>query len=102
MMAVQAMYDGSICCLKSIKKSPALLASLLPVVLRYLDCQLHQTLIAHGEHLTSRCQGWTDGRLHGCGDRRSAQTGAGVQAQRQSQEIACESHALSRQFWREN
>jgi hypothetical protein len=25
-----------------------------------LTCQLHQRLIAHGEHLTSRCQGWTD------------------------------------------
>jgi hypothetical protein len=25
-----------------------------------LTCQLHQVLIAHGEHLTSRCQGWTD------------------------------------------
>jgi hypothetical protein len=25
-----------------------------------LNCQLHQGLIAHGEHLTSRCQGWTD------------------------------------------
>jgi hypothetical protein len=25
-----------------------------------LTCQLHQGLIAHGEHLTSRCQGWTD------------------------------------------
>ena len=22
--------------------------------------QLHQGLIAHGEHLTSRCQGWSD------------------------------------------
>ncbi len=27
-----------------------------------LTCQLHQGLIAHGEHLTSRCQGWTDDR----------------------------------------
>ena len=25
-----------------------------------LTCQLHQALIAQGEHLTSRCQGWTD------------------------------------------
>jgi len=25
-----------------------------------LSCQLHQGLIAHGEHLTSCCQGWTD------------------------------------------
>jgi hypothetical protein len=24
-----------------------------------LTCQLHQGLLAHGEHLTSRCQGWT-------------------------------------------
>ena len=28
----------------------------IPVLTR----QLHQGLIAHGEHLTSRCQGWTD------------------------------------------
>ena len=25
-----------------------------------LTCQLNQGLIAHGEHLTSRCQGCTD------------------------------------------
>ncbi len=25
-----------------------------------LTCQLHQGLIAHGEHLVNRCQGWTD------------------------------------------
>jgi hypothetical protein len=25
-----------------------------------LTCQLRQGLIAHGEHLTHRCQGWTD------------------------------------------
>ena len=25
-----------------------------------LTCQLHQGLIADGEHLVSRCQGWTD------------------------------------------
>jgi hypothetical protein len=25
-----------------------------------LTCQLHPVLIAHGELLTSRCQGWTD------------------------------------------
>ncbi|WP_255140300.1 galactose oxidase [Synechococcus sp. Lug-A] len=25
-----------------------------------LTCQLHQALLAHGEHLTRRCQGWTD------------------------------------------
>jgi len=32
-----------------------------------LTCHLHQGLIAHGEHLTSRCQGWTDDmtRQHG-------------------------------------
>ncbi len=28
-----------------------------------LTCQLHQGLIAHGEHLTSRCQGWTDDKV---------------------------------------
>ena len=27
-----------------------------------LTCQLHRGLIAHGEHLTSRCQGWSDAR----------------------------------------
>jgi len=25
-----------------------------------LTCQLHQGLITYWEHLTSRCQGWTD------------------------------------------
>ena len=25
-----------------------------------LTCQLHQGLLPHGEHLTRRCQGWTD------------------------------------------
>ena len=30
------------------------------VCIPVLTCQLHQGLIAHGEHLTSRCQGWTD------------------------------------------
>jgi len=25
-----------------------------------LTCQLHEGLIAQGEHLSSRCQGWTD------------------------------------------
>jgi len=25
-----------------------------------LTCQLHQGLISQGEHLTRRCQGWTD------------------------------------------
>ena len=28
-----------------------------------LTCQLHQGLIAHGEHLTSHCQGWTDDQV---------------------------------------
>lgn len=31
-------------------------ASCIPL----LTCQLHQGLIAQGEHLTNRCQGWTD------------------------------------------
>jgi hypothetical protein len=32
-----------------------------------LTCQLHQGLIAHGEHLTHRCHGWTEDqvRRHG-------------------------------------
>ena len=30
------------------------------VCIPLLTCQLHQGLIAQGEHLTSRCQGWTD------------------------------------------
>jgi hypothetical protein len=25
-----------------------------------ITCQRHQGLIAHGEHLVRRCQGWTD------------------------------------------
>jgi len=25
-----------------------------------LTCQLHQGLLAHGEHLTRRCTGWTE------------------------------------------
>ena len=29
-----------------------------------LTCQLHQGLISHGEHLTRRCQGWTDAMHH--------------------------------------
>jgi hypothetical protein len=29
-----------------------------------LTCQLHQGLIAHGEHLTCRCRGWTDDLAH--------------------------------------
>lgn len=29
-----------------------------------LTCQLHQGLIAHGEHLTHRCQGWSDAVEH--------------------------------------
>jgi hypothetical protein len=35
-----------------------------------LTCQLHQGLIAHGEHLTSRCQGWTDDRCARTAERR--------------------------------
>ena len=31
-------------------------ASCIPL----LTCQLHRRLIVHGEHLTRRCQGWTD------------------------------------------
>ncbi|MEB3235291.1 MAG: galactose oxidase [Cyanobacteriota bacterium] len=31
-----------------------------------LTCQLHQGLIAHGEHLNRRCQGWTDNRRRPC------------------------------------
>ncbi len=31
-------------------------ASCIPL----LTCRLHQGLIAHGEHLTSRCQDWTE------------------------------------------
>ena len=31
-------------------------ASCIPL----LTCRLHHGLIAHGEHLTRRCQGWTD------------------------------------------
>ena len=38
-----------------------------PNCIPLLTCQLHQGLIAQGEHLTHRCQGWTDdmGRLRG-------------------------------------
>ena len=32
-----------------------------------LTCQLHQGLIAHGEHLTSRCQGWADAMVRRSG-----------------------------------
>ena len=28
-----------------------------------LTCQLHQGLLVHGEHLTRRCQGWTDDQV---------------------------------------
>ena len=31
-----------------------------PECIPLLTCHLHQGLIAHGEHLTHRCQGWTD------------------------------------------
>ena len=32
-----------------------------------LTCQLHQGLISQGEHLTRRCQGWTDAMSRQCG-----------------------------------
>ena len=31
-----------------------------PNCIPLLTCQLHQGLLAQGEHLTSRCRGWTD------------------------------------------
>ena len=31
-----------------------------PECIPVLTCQLHQGLIAQGEHLIRRCQGWTD------------------------------------------
>ncbi len=31
-----------------------------PECITVLTCQLHQGLIAQGEHLIRRCQGWTD------------------------------------------
>ncbi|MBM5818348.1 MAG: galactose oxidase [Cyanobacteria bacterium K_Offshore_surface_m2_239] len=31
-----------------------------PNCIPLLTCQLHQGLIAQGEHLSHRCQGWTD------------------------------------------
>jgi hypothetical protein len=31
-----------------------------PECIPLLTCQLHQGLLAQGEHLTSCCQGWTD------------------------------------------
>ena len=31
-----------------------------PNCIPVLTCHLHQGLIAHGEHLTHRCQGWTE------------------------------------------
>ena len=30
------------------------------VCIPLLTCQLHQGLLAQGDHLLSRCQGWTD------------------------------------------
>jgi hypothetical protein len=30
-----------------------------PNCIPLLSCQLHQGLVAHGEHLTHRCHGWT-------------------------------------------
>ena len=32
-----------------------------------ITCQLHQGLIAHGEHLVSRCEGWTDDMVRQAG-----------------------------------
>jgi hypothetical protein len=29
-----------------------------------LTCQLHKGLLAQGDHLTNRCQGWTDDMTH--------------------------------------
>ena len=34
-----------------------------PGCIPLLTCQLHQGLIAHGEHITHRCPGWTE-NLH--------------------------------------
>jgi len=31
-----------------------------PECIPLLTCHLHQGLIAHGEHLTHRCSGWTE------------------------------------------
>jgi hypothetical protein len=31
-----------------------------PECIPLLTCHLHQGLIAHGEHLTSSCSGWTE------------------------------------------
>jgi len=31
-----------------------------PECIPLLTCHLHQGLIAHGEHLTHRCRGWTE------------------------------------------
>jgi hypothetical protein len=31
-----------------------------PNCIPLLTCHLHQGLIAHGEHLTHRCRGWTE------------------------------------------
>lgn len=31
-----------------------------PECVPLLTCQLHRGLLAQGQHLTSRCQGWTD------------------------------------------
>ena len=47
-----------------------------------LTCQLHQGLIAHGEHLTSRCQGWTDDIQRNSKSSRSAPPVAAVKVSR--------------------
>ena len=47
-----------------------------------LTCQLHQGLIAHGEHLTSRCQGWTDDVQRNSKSSRSAPPVAAVKVSR--------------------
>ncbi len=41
----------------------------MPRGILLLTCQLHQGLLAQGEHLTRRCQGWTEDmtRQRGCG-----------------------------------
>ena len=33
---------------------------LAPKRISLVTCHLHQRLIAHGEHLTHRCSGWTE------------------------------------------
>ncbi len=47
-----------------------------------LTCQLNQGLIAHGEHLNSRCQGWTDDVQRNSKSSRSAPPDAAVKVSR--------------------